>query len=623
MDNSTNPPKVLFANQAPAIRTDTVRFEPSMGGESPDGAFDVVEGAVPATTNKDDAAARFRARIGNRVQAIPELRTDALRFVPSAGDSVPDGVFTMTKDAVPDSSTPAPSSSQLGDGMAASDLGTSRTFTLDDIMGSSLATPGFFGGIGKDLSAGCLLTADDESDNEPISGSPPAPMVAGNNRVSTPPPNIRRSIRFIDIPPVRSPRDRTRESLSRSRITHPVPILRATSASPELFPISFSPPGCSSSAPSTPPRRGQSDISSSPPGLTPHKPASSVSSTEYSPYRPPPGDDGGGPFSQGSPLAGGAKPLALHPIHRINQFGIALSPFPKAATILQPLLAFSPPRAGSDSPTLGGFSHHSAPSRSFTDPGISILYGHDDPWAAATTAAAPRTFNDPGVSILYGHDDPWATTASSSSAPAATPAIFHLFFPGLHPAAASSRFTPSFYAHAPHPRFTPAPHAFQPPPNAFNFTTSHPPPPLPAGPFAFPRRPIPPAGTQPGGITLAVRAASLASSSELSGSGPPPPPRARPLVGPARAAGDAVDDRDWECCNCAAINSRWEFVCSRCQAHTRRDGAARCCLMRGEEGWVGDGVGDFADERGDEEVVVARVHQGNVEGEWIGRGGRR
>ncbi|KAK0628236.1 hypothetical protein B0T17DRAFT_504934 [Bombardia bombarda] len=30
------------------------------------------------------------------------------------------------------------------------------------------------------------------------------------------------------------------------------------------------------------------------------------------------------------------------------------------------------------------------------------------------------------------------------------------------------------------------------------------------------------------------------------------------------------NDQDWECCDCAMANSKYEFLCSRCQAHTKK-----------------------------------------------------
>lgn len=62
-----------------------------------------------------------------------------------------------------------------------------------------------------------------------------------------------------------------------------------------------------------------------------------------------------------------------------------------------------------------------------------------------------------------------------------------------------------------------------------------------------------------------------------------------------------------------ASHPRWEFLCSACRVHGRGAGRERCCLMRGERGWAGDGEGG-SEESGDGET-------GRWEG-WGGLGGR-
>ncbi|KXX76657.1 hypothetical protein MMYC01_206203 [Madurella mycetomatis] len=55
--------------------------------------------------------------------------------------------------------------------------------------------------------------------------------------------------------------------------------------------------------------------------------------------------------------------------------------------------------------------------------------------------------------------------------------------------------------------------------------------------------------------------------------------RAGPM-GPERTNADAGyvgEDKDWACCNCGAGNSRFEFLCWSCAAHSKR----RCCELVG------------------------------------------
>lgn len=141
---------------------------------------------------------------------------------------------------------------------------------------------------------------------------------------------------------------------------------------------------------------------------------------------------------------------------------------------------------------------------------------------------------------------------------------------------------------------------FSPPPSAFNPRRCRP------QPLTFSRRPVAPrnTGTEPvpGLLTLGFRARASSSRSSSSSSPPVPPPRLRQRT----RSGAPPDERDhrWECCNCGAISTRWEFLCSACRVHGRGAGRGRgrCCLMRGEEGWVGDGGGG-SEESGSGEPV--------------------
>lgn len=140
--------------------------------------------------------------------------------------------------------------------------------------------------------------------------------------------------------------------------------------------------------------------------------------------------------------------------------------------------------------------------------------------------------------------------------------------------------TPASQRHPLLPRFSP-------PPNAFNPRRRRP------QALTFSRRPVAPrnTGTEPvpGLLTLGFRARASSSRSSSSSAPPVPPPRLRQRTR-SRAPPDERDHR-WECCNCGAINTRWEFLCSACRVHGRGAGRERCCLMRGEEGWGGDGGG--------------------------------
>lgn len=155
-----------------------------------------------------------------------------------------------------------------------------------------------------------------------------------------------------------------------------------------------------------------------------------------------------------------------------------------------------------------------------------------------------------------------------------------------------------------------------------NYRYKHPPRPdassphrrlLPSPSLTFSRQPVAARSDTavPGLLTLGFRAGG--SSSRSSSSSPPvPPPRRLRLQTRTRAVPDERDHR-WECCNCGAINTRWEFLCSACRVHGRGAGRERCCLIRGEEGWAGDGGG--SEESGEGET-------GRWEG-WGGVGGRR
>ncbi|KAK4117780.1 hypothetical protein N656DRAFT_841392 [Canariomyces notabilis] len=61
-------------------------------------------------------------------------------------------------------------------------------------------------------------------------------------------------------------------------------------------------------------------------------------------------------------------------------------------------------------------------------------------------------------------------------------------------------------------------------------------------------------------------------------------------------------DREWACCNCGAGNSRYEFLCWACAAHSRGDGGGpdgHCCATLDPDGpegtWAGQLVGEGRD----------------------------
>lgn len=166
-----------------------------------------------------------------------------------------------------------------------------------------------------------------------------------------------------------------------------------------------------------------------------------------------------------------------------------------------------------------------------------------------------------------------------------------LNFDYFSPSPSLATLTPASQRHPLLPRFSP-------PPNAFDPRRRRP------QPLTFSRRPVAPrnTGTEPvpGLLTLGFRARASSSRSSSSSSPPVPPPRLRQRTR-SRAPPDERDHR-WECCNCGAINTRWEFLCSACRVHGRGAGRERCCLMRGGEGRVGDGGGG-SEESGSGEPV--------------------
>lgn len=172
---------------------------------------------------------------------------------------------------------------------------------------------------------------------------------------------------------------------------------------------------------------------------------------------------------------------------------------------------------------------------------------------------------------------PPTSPPSPSPSPPPPPAILGpLNFDYFSPSPSLATLTPASQRHPLLPRFSP-------PPNAFNPRRRRP------QPLTFSRRPVAPrnTGTEPvpGLLTLGFRARASSSRSSPSSSPPVPPPRLRQRTR-SRAPPDERDHR-WECCNCGAINTRWEFLCSACRVHGQGAGRERCCLMRGEEGWGG------------------------------------
>jgi hypothetical protein len=61
-------------------------------------------------------------------------------------------------------------------------------------------------------------------------------------------------------------------------------------------------------------------------------------------------------------------------------------------------------------------------------------------------------------------------------------------------------------------------------------------------------------------------------------------------------------DREWACCNCGAGNSRYEFLCWACAAHSRGDGGGpdgHCCATLDPEGPEGTWAGQLVEEDND------------------------